>query len=48
MRRYVNEFVFRFSEGKVRKRSPDRLNYIIQNAVGKRLTYGDLTQQNQS
>ncbi len=42
MRRYVSEFVFRFNEGNVRNHTLVRLNHIISNAVGKRLTYQDL------
>ena len=38
MRRYVNEFVFRFNEGNVRHHTMDRLDHIIRNAVGKRLS----------
>ncbi len=43
MRRYVNEFVFRLNEGNVRNHTMVRLDHIIRNAVGKRLTYKDLT-----
>ena len=43
MRRYVNEFVFRFNEGNVENHTMDRLDHIIRNAVGKRLTYHTLT-----
>ncbi len=39
MRRYVNEFVFRLNEGNVRNQTMDRLDQIICNSVGKRLTY---------
>ena len=39
MRRYVNEFVFRLNEGNVRNHTMDRLDQIICNSVGKRLTY---------
>ena len=42
MRRYVSEFVFRFSEGNVRNHTMVRKNHIISNAIGKRLTYEDL------
>jgi len=42
MRRYVNEFVFRFNEGNVRNHTMVRLNHIISGAIGKRLTYKDL------
>ena len=43
MRRYVSEFVFRFNEGNVRNHTMIRMNHIISNAIGKRLTYEDLT-----
>ena len=43
MRRYVNEFVFRLNEGNVRNHTMVRLDHIIRNAVGKRLTYEELT-----
>ena len=43
MRRYVNEFVFRLNEGNVRNHTMVRLDHIIHNAVGKRLTYEELT-----
>ena len=43
MRRYVNEFVFRLNEANVRKHTMVRLDLIIRNAVGKRLTYEELT-----
>ncbi len=42
MRRYVNEFVFRFNEGNVRNHTMVRLDHIIKNAIGKRLTYEKL------
>ena len=44
MRRYVNEFVFRFNEGNVRIPTMERLDHIIRNSVGKRLTYQNLTE----
>lgn len=42
MRRYVNEFVFRLNEGNVRNHTMVRLNHLINNAIGKRLTYEEL------
>ncbi len=42
MRRYVSEFVFRFNEGNVCNHTMVRMNHIISNAIGKRLTYKDL------
>lgn len=43
MRRYVNAFVFRLNEGNVRNHTMVRLDHIIRNAVGKRITYKELT-----
>ncbi len=43
MRRYVNEFVFRLNEGNVKNHTMVRIGHIIDNAVGKRLTYEELT-----
>lgn len=43
MHRYMNEFVFRLNEGNVRNHTMVRLDYIVRNAVGKRLTYEELT-----
>lgn len=43
MRDYVSAFAFRFNLGKDRNHTPVRLNRIIKNAVGKRLTHADLT-----
>ena len=40
---YVNEFVSRLNEGNVRNHTMVRLGHIIDNAVGKRLTYEELT-----
>ena len=42
-RRYLNEFAFRLNEGNVRIPTMDRIDSILENAVGKRLTYEDLT-----
>ena len=43
MRRYVNEFVFRLNSSKVYNNTIDRMNHLVENAIGKRLTYDDLT-----
>lgn len=43
MCRHVNEFVFRLNEGNVRNHTMVRLDHIIRNAVGKMLTYVELT-----
>ena len=42
MARYINEFVFRLNEGNVRVHTMRRIDSLIDNAVGKRLTYSDL------
>ena len=41
--RYVNKFVLRMNEGNVHNPTMVRLRHIIRNAVGKRLTYKELT-----
>lgn len=41
--RYVNEFTFRLNDGNVKTRTLDRLNSIIAAAVGRRITYKELT-----
>lgn len=43
MRRYVNEFVFRLNSSKVYNSTIGRLNHLVENAIGKRLTYEELT-----
>ena len=40
--RYVDEFVFRMNEGNVRRHTMDRLDSLLQGAIGKRLTYEQL------
>ena len=47
MRRYVNEFVFRLNEDNMRNHTVVRLDHIIRNAVGKGLTYEELTRPKQ-
>ena len=42
-RRYINEFVFRLNEGNVRIPTMKRLYSILDHAIGKRLTYKELT-----
>lgn len=44
MGHYVNEFVFRLNEGNVQNHSMVRLDHIIKNVMGKRLTYEELTE----
>ena len=41
--RYVDEFTFRLNEGNVKIHTMDRLNSLVKGAVGKRLTYQQLT-----
>ena len=41
--RYVNEFSFRLNEGNVQVPTVQRLGSILKGAVGKRLTYKELT-----
>ena len=43
MARYINEFVFRLNEGNVRLHTMRRIESLIDGAIGKRLTYADLT-----
>jgi len=42
MTRYINEFVFRLNEGNVYNSTMDRLDALVQNAIGKRITYKEL------
>ena len=41
--RYVDEFTFRLNEGNVKIHTMKRLDSLIKGAVGKRLTYKELT-----
>ena len=41
--RYVDEFVFRLNEGNVKRTTMQRLDSLVQGAIGKRLTYERLT-----
>ena len=43
MARYIDEFVFRLNEGNVRLHTMKRLESIAKGAIGKRLTYEQLT-----
>ena len=43
MAAYVNEFTFRLNEGNVKRPTMKRLESLVQGAIGKRLTYRDLT-----
>ena len=43
MAAYVNEFTFRLNEGNVTRPTMDRLNSLVRGAIGKRLTYRELT-----
>ena len=42
MARYVNEFTFRLNEGNVKRHTMERLDSLIDGAIGKRLTYKQL------
>lgn len=41
--RYVDEFAFRLNEGNVKTHTMDRLDSMVSGAIGKRLTYQELT-----
>ena len=41
--KYVDEFSFRMNEGNVKIHTMKRLESLVKGAVGKRLTYKDLT-----
>lgn len=43
LRRYVNEFAFRLNEGDVKRHTLDRIDSLIDQTVGKQLTYEELT-----
>ena len=43
MGRYVDEFTFRLNNGKVERHIFDRLDSLVDNVVGKRITYQNLT-----
>jgi hypothetical protein len=43
--RYVNEFSFRLNEGNVERTSQERIASILDNAIGKRLTFKELTKE---
>ena len=43
--RYVNEFTFRLNDGKVERTSQQRIGSLLDNAVGKRLTFEELTKE---
>ena len=43
MGRYIDEFTFRLNEGNVTRHTMKRINSLIKGAVGKRLTYRELT-----
>ena len=44
MARYVNEFTFRLNEGNVKRHTLDRLDSLVAGAIGRRLTYEQLTE----
>ena len=41
--RYVDEFTFRLNAGKVQRHTFDRLDSFVDNVVGRRITYAQLT-----
>ena len=41
--RYVDEFAFRLSEGKVERHVLDRLDSFVHNVTDRRITYNQLT-----
>ena len=43
MARYVNEYTFRLNEGNVKLHTLERINNLVAGAIGKRLTYQELT-----
>ena len=43
MTKYINEFCFRLNDGNVKRPTMERLNSLIDGAIGKRLTYERLT-----
>ena len=43
MAKYINEFCFRLNDGNVKRPTMERLNSLIDGAIGKRLTYERLT-----
>ena len=43
MARYIDEFTFRLNEGNVKRPTLERLESLVKGAVGKRLTYQQLT-----
>jgi transposase-like protein len=45
LNRYVSEFTFRLNDGKVQRHTFDRLDSLIANVVGKRLTYQNLIEE---
>lgn len=42
LNRYVSEFTFRLNDGKVQRHTLDRLDSLISNVVGKRVTYEEI------
>ena len=43
LRRYVNEFTFRLNEGNVKHHTLKRIDSLVDQTIGKRLTYKELT-----
>ena len=42
LNRYVSEFTFRLNDGKVQRHTFDRLDSLIANVVGRRVTYEEI------
>ena len=42
LNRYVSEFTFRLNDGKVQRHTFDRLDSLIADVVGKRVTYEEI------
>ncbi len=43
LQRYVDEFTFRLNEGDVKRHTLERIDSLVDQAIGKRLTYKELT-----
>jgi len=41
--RYVDEFTFRLNDGNVKRQSMQRVDSLLRGAVGRRITYAELT-----
>lgn len=43
LHRYVNEFTFRLNEGCVKRHTLEQIDVLVDQPIGKRLTYKELT-----